>query len=251
MRTGWGRVKSFPYGELATAPTTSGEKFATYWRDAGTGLDYAVNRYYSSQMGRFVSADPYQASGGAANPGSWNRYAYVQGDPVNFHDPAGLQLRAPICYDSSVAIGPHGFYFSNTTVTTCDTWYWGGGVQADIGGGEGVFRRQTALASDPNWIRTKETVPGLGVGYRCHCCRSGCWSTETRGGSRTSLPLHTCRSRGLLRTQAFASAAKVRERSYRLRPPGGSALTGSDILEHNYVISGSLVPHGSTERRRV
>ncbi|MBL0156991.1 MAG: RHS repeat-associated core domain-containing protein [Bryobacterales bacterium] len=82
--------KSFPYGELATAPTTSGEKFATYWRDAGTGLDYAVNRYYSPQMGRFLSADPYQASGGPAEPGSWNRYAYVEGDPVNRYDPKGL-----------------------------------------------------------------------------------------------------------------------------------------------------------------
>ncbi|HEY3439942.1 MAG TPA: RHS repeat-associated core domain-containing protein, partial [Paludibaculum sp.] len=83
--------KSFPYGELATAPTTSGEKFATYWRDAGTGLDYAVNRYYSPQMGRFLSADPYQASGGPGDPGSWNRYAYVGGDPVNYSDPGGLQ----------------------------------------------------------------------------------------------------------------------------------------------------------------
>ncbi|MDO8941627.1 MAG: RHS repeat-associated core domain-containing protein, partial [Desulfobacterales bacterium] len=82
--------KAYPYGELAGAVGTSGEKFATYWRDAGTGLDYAVNRYYSSQMGRFLTADPYQASGGPANPGSWNRYAYVEGDPVNYHDPGGL-----------------------------------------------------------------------------------------------------------------------------------------------------------------
>jgi RHS repeat-associated protein len=86
--------KAYPYGELATA-AGPGEKFATYWRDGGTGLDYAVNRYYSSQMGRFVSADPYQASGGPANPGSWNRYAYVEGDPVNFHDPRGLMAEGP------------------------------------------------------------------------------------------------------------------------------------------------------------
>ena len=55
--------KTFPYGELQGTAGTAGEKFAKYWRDA-TGLDYAVNRYYSSQMGRFLSADPYQASGG-------------------------------------------------------------------------------------------------------------------------------------------------------------------------------------------
>ncbi len=37
-----------------------------------------------------MTADPYKASAGAGDPGSWNRYAYVEGDPVNFNDPAGL-----------------------------------------------------------------------------------------------------------------------------------------------------------------
>ena len=85
---------TYPYGELQGTVGTPGEKFGTYWRDA-TGLDYVVNRYYSSQMGRFLSADPYVASGGLANPGSWNRYAYTQGDPINTNDPVGLQA-APL-----------------------------------------------------------------------------------------------------------------------------------------------------------
>jgi len=42
-----------------------------------------------------MSADPYLASGGPADPGSWNRYAYVENDPVNFNDPRGLFLAAP------------------------------------------------------------------------------------------------------------------------------------------------------------
>ena len=86
---------TYPYGELQGAVGTPGEKFGTYWRDA-TGLDYAVNRYYSSQMGRFSTADPYVAGGGAADSGSWNRYAYVEGDPVNLTDRNGLQ--ADPCY---------------------------------------------------------------------------------------------------------------------------------------------------------
>jgi len=98
IRTGSAAVNSdrlgtyqgtFPYGELQGAFGTAGEKFATYHRDT-TGLDYAVNRYYSPQLGRFLSADPYQASGGPVKPGSWNRYAYVEGDPVNFTDSLGL-----------------------------------------------------------------------------------------------------------------------------------------------------------------
>ncbi|MEK7996173.1 MAG: RHS repeat-associated core domain-containing protein, partial [Planctomycetota bacterium] len=70
------------------------EKFATYHRDS-TNLDYADQRYYTSAWGRFLTADPYRASGGAADPQSWNRYAYTRGDPVNRYDPRGLQDETP------------------------------------------------------------------------------------------------------------------------------------------------------------
>jgi RHS repeat-associated protein len=83
--------KFFPYGQERTATANGTEKFATYTRDAETGLDYAQNRYHSPGDGRFLSPDPYQPSAGPADPGSWNRYAYVGGDPVNGYDPAGLQ----------------------------------------------------------------------------------------------------------------------------------------------------------------
>jgi RHS repeat-associated protein len=57
-------------------------------------VDYADQRYYASAYGRFNTPDPYQATdnGGidANTPESWNRYAYVLGDPVNYLDPMGL-----------------------------------------------------------------------------------------------------------------------------------------------------------------
>jgi len=37
-----------------------------------------------------MTADPYRASAGAGDPGSWNRYAYVRRDPTNFRDSRGL-----------------------------------------------------------------------------------------------------------------------------------------------------------------
>jgi RHS repeat-associated protein len=83
------RLRYFPWGEERNTTTQRRDKFATYYRD-GTGLDYAQNRYYDSTLGRFRTPDPYISSGGLANPQSWNRYAYVEGDPVNFRDPAGL-----------------------------------------------------------------------------------------------------------------------------------------------------------------
>ena len=55
-----------------------------------TGLDYADQRWHGAGTGRFLTADPYQASGGPGEPGSWNRYGYVRGDPASRLDPDGL-----------------------------------------------------------------------------------------------------------------------------------------------------------------
>ncbi|MBY0375183.1 MAG: RHS repeat-associated core domain-containing protein, partial [Bryobacteraceae bacterium] len=85
------KLDYYPWGEEKPGATVDGrEKFGTYFRDSGTGLDYAVNRYYTNGHGRFLSADPSPASGGTAVPASWNRYAYVGGDPINKVDPRGL-----------------------------------------------------------------------------------------------------------------------------------------------------------------
>jgi RHS repeat-associated protein len=86
-----GGVKLLPYGEDIASPPVGNDrtKFATYMRDA-SGLDYADQRYYSQGSGRFMTSDPYVASGGPASPNSWNRFAYVEGDPVNFSDSQGL-----------------------------------------------------------------------------------------------------------------------------------------------------------------
>jgi RHS repeat-associated protein len=85
-----GYEAQYPYGVEYTTTANDREKYATYTRDSVTGLDYAVNRYYSSQWGRFLSPDPYAATASPANPQTWNRYAYVAGDPVNRTDVFGL-----------------------------------------------------------------------------------------------------------------------------------------------------------------
>jgi RHS repeat-associated protein len=89
--------KYFPYGQDrgSSNPSNGTEKFATYKRDSESGLDYAVNRYEAPGDGRFLSPDPYQPSAGPEDPSSWNRYAYVGGDPINFIDPTGLLKSCP------------------------------------------------------------------------------------------------------------------------------------------------------------
>jgi RHS repeat-associated protein len=92
---GLGYQAQFPYGTEYTTTANDREKYATYTRDSLTGLDYAMNRYYSSQWGRFLSPDPYSGSVDPGNPQSWNRYAYVGGDPANGSDPSGLYILPP------------------------------------------------------------------------------------------------------------------------------------------------------------
>jgi RHS repeat-associated protein len=87
----------YPYGLEKPSATQNGtEKFTGYLRDAETGLDYAKNRYHDPGTGRFMTPDPYIASVGPTDPGSWNRYAYTRGDPVNRVDPRGLNDCTPL-----------------------------------------------------------------------------------------------------------------------------------------------------------
>ena len=55
---------------------------------AGSGdSDHLHPRYYSNTLGRFVSVDP--AGGDVGSSQSWNRYAYVENNPIRMVDPDG------------------------------------------------------------------------------------------------------------------------------------------------------------------
>lgn len=56
---------------------------------ASPGLFYMRARWFASDLGRFISADPIGFAGGL------NLYAYVGNNPVRFVDPSGLQPGYP------------------------------------------------------------------------------------------------------------------------------------------------------------
>ena len=129
------RSSYFPYGEERTGTGDGREKFGTYFRD-GAGQDYADQRYYTATKGRFWSPDP--GGVGTANgsdPGSWNRYGYVQGDPINFQDPGGSN-RVVIggsvidCFDDA-----DGIYDGSCTGSDGGWGGGGGGVRCGFGYG--------------------------------------------------------------------------------------------------------------------
>ena len=136
------RFAYYPYGEERGTSADGREKFGTYVRDSA-GQDYADQRYYGVGTGRFGGADPLGIL--AVQPGigsTWNRYAYVHGDPVNYSDPSGTNEAAP---DGGGNIGPAGPCGSNwindpSLVGPCPgeggggTGGWGGGGGASCGG---------------------------------------------------------------------------------------------------------------------
>jgi len=82
-----------PYGQEMASWTATGattrKLYTGHERDAETGLDYMLARYHASSAGAFMTVDPLDASAKAADPLSWNRYAYVRGNPLNRVDPTG------------------------------------------------------------------------------------------------------------------------------------------------------------------
>ena len=86
----------FPFGREATSTGQDDEvmKFTGHERDLQSttintvdDLDYMHARYRSPLTSRFLSTDP--VGGDPSSPQSWNRYAYVVGNPLNRTDPDG------------------------------------------------------------------------------------------------------------------------------------------------------------------
>jgi RHS repeat-associated protein len=89
-----------PYGGLDSDwrnPTRWGSpredlKFLGQWDDGEVGLVYLNARYYSPQLGRFISPDPLTIHGVAGDP---NPYEYGYGNPISHADPSGFLPEDP------------------------------------------------------------------------------------------------------------------------------------------------------------
>jgi RHS repeat-associated protein len=80
-----------PFGDerpTGVDPTLNTKAFTGHERDAETGMDYMLARYYSSSLGRFMAVDPGDDTA-LEDPQSWNKYAYVRNNPLRAMDPDG------------------------------------------------------------------------------------------------------------------------------------------------------------------
>ena len=79
-----------PFGRILTGSLTDPYLFASLERNQAEMLDHATYRQYSNMTGRWTTPDPYDGSYDLLNPQSFNRYAYVNNNPLGYIDPSGL-----------------------------------------------------------------------------------------------------------------------------------------------------------------
>ena len=87
------REQYMPFGETMTNPLGNADLagYTGHIKDSATGLNYMQARYYDPLIGRFLSIDPINFT--PDMPFMFNRYTYVNNDPVNATDPTGMVLK--------------------------------------------------------------------------------------------------------------------------------------------------------------
>jgi len=91
-RTVYSSTAYAPSGEQYATSGTTDASFTGQNSDTNSGLYDFTFREYSPSQGRWVSPDPAGvAAADPTSPQSWNRYAYVQNQQMNYVDPLGLK----------------------------------------------------------------------------------------------------------------------------------------------------------------
>ena len=117
--------------------------YTGHYEDPLTGLTYMQQRYYDSDLGRFISTDPV-----ASRPGdvfNFNRYAYANNNPLSFVDPDGQDV------GNSAPINVQGYYLRRTFYNDGRGGW--GGVSFGRGGGS-----MAGGAGGGGGIRTEKPV---------------------------------------------------------------------------------------------
>jgi RHS repeat-associated protein len=141
-----GRQGHLPFGEdFGESGSQDKHHFTSYERDGESASDYAVNRQYGQNVGRFMRVDAL--SGLISLPQSLNRYSYVTNNPVNAFDRLGLMPifapNLPICpvINGVARCGSLGAISVNAGL---------GGGQSAGGGGSGSDGEQLLTEGGPN-----------------------------------------------------------------------------------------------------
>jgi RHS repeat-associated protein len=79
-----------PYGQNMNEQLSDAYTWAGLFQDTEYSGHAAWYRDYSGRAARWLTPDPYNGSYDIYNPQSFNRYMYVNGNPLGYVDPSGL-----------------------------------------------------------------------------------------------------------------------------------------------------------------
>ncbi len=74
-------------GTMTVADVTFNLRYPGQYFDKESNLHYNYFRSYDARTGRYTQSDPIDLAGG------WNRFGYVEGNPLMYSDPDGLRVR--------------------------------------------------------------------------------------------------------------------------------------------------------------
>lgn len=211
------------------------------YQDAETGLYYLQSRFYSPELGRFLTEDTY--TGDPADPLSLNLYTFVQNNPLACNDPTGHWPEAAYWKGLAKGVGKAALVAGVAIVVAAVLPEAAVAVGAAALIGYGVrssflkrAAEQAANCQDVNFLATSGVAILDAVGL------SGLWEGATRKRLLTGTELSAEQAgeemgTGLVSAAAWAAGPKLSE--------GAKSRLGSDPLGTLLADEGGYVQLGS------
>ena len=160
---------------------STSQRFTGQERDTESGIDFFKARYASAPQGRFQSPDPAgMFVADPTNPQSWNLYAYVMNNPLNYKDPTGMDCTAAGFDDGqgdTCAMIPQG---PNNSVTVYGSSppvnYGSWNTGNDFGGGP-----WTAIFGTSSTTSDSSAGQSATPGQQSSTNRNSCQNNQARG----------------------------------------------------------------------
>lgn len=173
------RRASYPFGgdRSSAPPLDTDYTFTGKERDFESGFIYFGARYYSSELGAFVTPDPaFEVVKGIGNAESYNRYLYALNNPLVRVDPDGFQ---------STEGGKYEVYFFDQGKAPADAGKEGTSYTAEIY----VKNLETGKVSGPyrgsTYPNSGDTVAGKKAPYTGNMVDEGTHSFNNESGHKS------------------------------------------------------------------
>jgi hypothetical protein len=172
-------------------------------------------------------------SGGLQNPQGWNRYSYVENDPVNYFDPSGLMAQAPY---------PPGYCPAQYSYQECENLGFISSVGFDGGGGGGGGSR----GSSP-FLPTERWKQDPAAAVREWDLLIAASIARAFENTNVRYPMYLNVVDECITTHAITGALEFR-RHYVLKDQLGRDMPGGTFTEFNAVVAGDLTSGFATFR---